>query len=126
MGLHIRADPARARALSTEVNTRLLSSLRYVFDEAGRQLNVDVVAESEWLDRLAIAHRPKPLIHALFHALVRHIENADLKTACEIAKLLLGLEPAATSDEFHIVSFDDDCLGLGACALYRQFADTEE
>jgi hypothetical protein len=116
---------SRARDLSNEVNLRLVASLRYVFGEVGKHLEIDPTATTDWLDRLAAAKRSFPVVHALFHALVAEVQAERYAAAKKLAEQLLA-QPLSEPAEPRLLNLDDAHLGPDAVALFKRFAEVEE
>src|SRR5215475_2605085 len=108
---------SRARDLSNEVNRRLVASLRYVFGEVGKHLEIDPTATADWLDRLAAAKRSFPVVHALFHALVAEVQAERYAAAKKFAEQLLT-QPLSDPAEPRLLNLDDAALGPDAVALF--------
>ena len=124
MSWGFQPDASRALALRDEINTRLISSLRYVFGEVGDALGCDADRFAAWVAALEQAVRPDPLIHVLFHSIVADVQAGDIDAARRAAERMLTLGAAREGLTVNALDAEDDAPR--PAVLFARFADIED
>ena len=117
-------DGARARALATEIDRRLIDSLRYLFGEIGADLDCPPERSDRWIAGLESGGRIDPLAHTLFHTIAAEVQADNADAARALATRLFTLGGAAR--EFGIRPADPGASGARPIALFGRFVDLEQ